>query len=128
MQLALSSVLGVLRFPPICSLGVGPLILAFSEREYIPWYFGHSRTFFSRCYFMGPVTSWPPSSLVEEIPSEKTTAVNKKFQENLGPKPLLSTGKDRLSKLKFTLVFIITYYKFNLLYFIQINWNGFEKL
>lgn len=77
---------------------------------------------------MGPVTSWPPSSLVEEIPSEKTTAVTKKFQENLGPKPLLSTGKDRLSKLKFTLVFIITYYKFNLLYFIQINGNGFEKL
>lgn len=75
---------------------------------------------------MGPVTNSPPS-FVEKIPSEKTIAVNEKFQENLGPKPLLCTGKDRVSKPKFTIVFIITYYKFNVIFYTnKLEW--FRKL
>lgn len=54
MQLALSSVLGVLRFTSICSHGVGQLVLAFSERSDIHWYFGHSRTFFHLAFLWDP--------------------------------------------------------------------------
>lgn len=43
--------------------------------------------------------------------------VNKKFKETFGPKPLLCTEKGKLNKLKFKIIFINIYEKFNVIFY-----------
>lgn len=46
-----------------------------------------------------------------------TIVVNKKFKENLGPKPLLHTERGKLNKLKFKIILINIYGKFNVIFY-----------
>lgn len=43
--------------------------------------------------------------------------VNKTFKENLGPKLLLCTEKGKLNKLKFKIIFVNIYSKFNVIFY-----------
>lgn len=67
-------------------------------------------------------------SSISEGNSYKKPVVINKFKENSGPETILCTEKGNLNKLKFKIIFINRYSKFNVIFYTYKMFKWFLKL